>query len=327
MEDLLPDATDPLDTKPLERNDDQSMVGRPVGPYRIEREVGRGGMGTVYEAWRADGAFQHRVALKLIKGGLDRDFVLRRFRNERQILAALDHPNIGRLLGGGTAQDGNPYFVMEFIEGQPLYRYADVHRLNISDRLRLFIQICDAVQYAHDKLVIHRDIKPTNILVAASGMPKLLDFGIAKLLNPELVSETTPQTTLGVRLMTIEYASPEQVQALPVTFRSDVYSLGVILYELLTGHSPYRFRNLMPHEVARAIIEDEPVQPSMAVSRPGPGIPVGSVDREAETLSTIADAQPQIAAALRQELAGNLDNIVLKCLRKEPEHRYGSVTA
>ena len=226
MDEFSSAVTDPLKTQPSERHDEQSMLGRHIGPYRIEREIGRGGMGTVYEARRDDGEFQHRVAIKLIRSGMDRDFVLSRFRNERQILAALDHPNIGRLLGGGTTQDGNPYFVMEYIEGQPLYRYADAQRLNISDRLRLFTQLCEAVQYAHDKLVIHRDIKPTNILVSVSGAPKLLDFGIAKLLNPELVSDTTPQTTLGVRLMTIEYASPEQVQALPVTFRSDVYSLG-----------------------------------------------------------------------------------------------------
>jgi serine/threonine protein kinase/tetratricopeptide (TPR) repeat protein len=327
MSDFSPEVTDPLDTQPSGGSDEQSMLGRHVGPYRIEREIGQGGMGTVYEARRADGEFQHRVAIKLIKSGLDRDFVLRRFRNERQILAALDHPNIGRLLGGGTTQDGNPYFVMEYIEGRPLYQYADAQRLNLSDRLRLFIQICDAVQYAHDKLVIHRDIKPTNILVSQTGAPKLLDFGIAKLLDPELVSDTTPQTTLGVRLMTIEYASPEQVQALPVTFCSDVYSLGVILYELLTGHSPYRFRNLMPHEVARAIIEDEPEQPSVAVSRPGPGIPVSLVDRDAATLSTAEDTRPQLVVNLRQELSGNLDNIVLKALRKEPGQRYESATA
>lgn len=304
------------------------MVGRHVGPYRIEREIGRGGMGTVYEALRADGEFQHRVAIKLIKSGLDRDFVLRRFRNERQILAALDHPNIGRLLGGGTAADGNPYFVMEYIDGQQVYQYADAERLNVTERLRLFTQICDAVQYAHDKLVIHRDIKPTNILVSVSGIPKLLDFGIAKLLNPELVSDTTPQTTLGVRLMTIEYASPEQVQALPVTFRSDVYSLGVILYELLTGHSPYRFRNLLPHEVARAIVEDEPELPSLAVARPRTSIPYSFVDREADTLSALDDNQrPQLIEQLRQEIAGNLDNVLLKALRKQPEQRYESVAA
>src|SRR5499427_10597001 len=174
MEESSTEATDPLDTQPSAPGDDQTMLGRHVGPYRIKREVGRGGMGTVYEAWRADGEFQHRVAIKLIKSGLDRDFVLRRFRNERQILAALDHPNIGRLLGGGTTEDGSPYFAMEYIEGQPLYRYADEHNLMVSDRSRLFIQICDAVRYAHEKLVIHRDLKPTNILVSASGAPKLL---------------------------------------------------------------------------------------------------------------------------------------------------------
>ena len=327
MKDDQAAVTDPLKTEPSAGTGDQSMIGHHVGPYRIEREIGRGGMGMVFEAWRADGEFQHRVAIKLIRSGADRDFVLRRFRNERQILAALDHPNIGRLLGGGTTPDGNPYFAMEYIEGQPLYHYADSNNLPVSDRLRLFIQICDAVQYAHEKLVIHRDLKPTNILVAASGAPKLLDFGIAKLLNPELVSETTPQTTLGVRLMTIEYASPEQVQALPVTFSSDVYSLGVILYELLSGHSPYRFRNLMPHEVARAIIEDEPEQPSVAVSRSGATVALKFIDRDASTVTTAADTKPQLIAELRKELAGNLDNIVLKSLRKAPQQRYESAAA
>ncbi|MDX6500023.1 MAG: eukaryotic-like serine/threonine-protein kinase [Blastocatellia bacterium] len=326
MEDFSPTETNPGQTDADAPNDKESMVGRHVGPYRIEREIGRGGMGTVYEALRADGEFQHRVAIKLIRSGLDTNFVFRRFRNERQILAALDHPNIGRLLGGGTTEDDSPYFVMEYIEGQPLYQYADVHHLDINDRLRLFLQICDAVQYAHQKLIIHRDIKPGNILVSAAGVPKLLDFGIAKLLNPELVSETTPETTLGVRLMTIEYASPEQVQALPVTFASDVYSLGVILYELLTGHSPYRFRNLMPHEVARAIIEDEPEQPSAAVTRPGPSIPRSFVDREASTLSTMTETRPHFIANLRRELQGNLDNITLKALRKEPAQRYEFVS-
>ncbi|HKP36911.1 MAG TPA: protein kinase [Pyrinomonadaceae bacterium] len=327
MSKVIPEPDDPHKTQPSERLEDQSMVGRHIGPYQIKREIGRGGMGTVYEAWRADGEFQHRVAIKLIKGDVDRDFVLRRFRNERQILAALDHPNIGRLLGGGTTQDGDPYFVMEYIEGQPLYEYADSRGLAVDERLRLFNQVCDAVQYAHQKLVIHRDIKPTNILVSSAGVPKLLDFGIAKLLNPELVSETTPQTTLGVRLMTIEYASPEQVQALPIGFASDVYSLGVILYEVLTGHSPYRFRNRLPHEVARAIVEDEPEQPSVVVSRPGPSIPLSHIDRNALTLSSTAETRPHLIASLRNELAGDLDNIVLKALRKDPSERYESPAA
>jgi serine/threonine protein kinase/Tfp pilus assembly protein PilF len=327
MSKVLPQSGDPNLTQASAQIDDESMVGQRVGPYRIERMIGRGGMGTVYEAFRADGEFQHRVAIKLIGSGLDNNFVVTRFRNERQILAALDHPNIGKLLGGGTTHDGRPYFVMEFIDGQPLYQYADAHGMTVADRLRLFNQVCEAVQYAHQKLVIHRDLKPTNILVSAAGVPKLLDFGIAKLLNPELVSETTPQTTLGVRLMTIEYASPEQVQALPVTFLSDVYSLGVILYELLTGHSPYRFRNRMPHEVARAIIEDEPDQPSMVVSRPSPSIPLSHIDRNALTLSGESETRPHLMATLRNELAGNLDNIVLKALSKEPMQRYDSVAA
>jgi serine/threonine protein kinase/Tfp pilus assembly protein PilF len=327
MSKVTPGSDDLFDSEAFTPDGEESMLGRHVGPYRIDREIGRGGMGTVYEARRADGEFQHRVAVKLIKSGLDNDFVLKRFRNERQILAALDHPNIGRLLGGGTTEAGSPYFVMEYIEGRPLYQYADGRGLAVAERLRLFIQICDAVQYAHQKLVIHRDIKPSNILVSSDGTPKLLDFGIAKLLNPELVSETTPQTTLGVRLMTMEYASPEQIQALPVSFLSDIYSLGVILYELLTGHSPYRFRNRMPHEVARAIIEDDPDLPSLSVSRPGPTSPLADIDRDAQTLSSAADTRPHLIATLRNELAGNLDNIILKALRKDPAQRYETTAA
>jgi len=319
------EVKDSLRTQP-EMTRDESMIGRHAGPYRIERELGRGGMGTVYEARRADGEFQHRVAIKLVNAGLDNNFVVKRFRNERQILAALDHPNIGRLLGGGTTESGDPYFVMEYIDGQPLYKYAETQQLNIAERLRLFVVVCDAVQYAHERLVIHRDLKPTNIMVTSNGVPKLLDFGIAKLLNPQLVSDTTPQTTLGVRLMTIEYASPEQVQAQPVTFRSDVYSLGVMLFELLTSHSPYRFRNLLPHEVARAIIEDEPELPSIAVTRPGSTIPLAFVDREATTLANDVDTRPQLVE-LSEQLKGNLDKVVLKALRKDPDQRYESVSA
>jgi serine/threonine protein kinase len=326
MEEHQPEVTKPPTTEPSP-DDRPSMIGCDVGAYRIRREIGRGGMGTVYEAQRVDGEFQHRVAIKLVNAGLDNNFVIKRFRNERQILAALDHPNIGRLLGGGTTAAGDPYFVMEYIEGEPLYKYAESHQLNIADRLSLFSEVCDAVQYAHEKLVIHRDIKPTNIMVSSAGVSKLLDFGIAKLLNPQLVSDTTPQTTLGVRLMTIEYASPEQVQAQPVTFRSDVYSLGVILFELLTSHSPYRFRNLLPHEVARAIIEDDPELPSIAVTRAGSTIALAYIDREAVTLSDDVDTRPQLVAKLRAQLTGDLDNIVLKALHKEPAQRYESVAA
>ncbi len=235
------------------------MIGRRLGAYRIEREIGRGGMGAVYEAIRVDQEFKKRVAIKLVKRGMDTDFVLRRFRKERQILAALDHPHIALLLDGGTTEDGLPYFVMEYIEGEPLYRYCDNNKLSIAERLKLFRAICDAVHYAHQKQVVHRDIKPSNVLVTAEGAPKLLDFGIAKLLNPDLAGDITHDpTATAMRLMTPEYASPEQVQGAATTPTTDVYSLGVLLYELLSGHRPYRLRNRAAHEIARVICEEPP---------------------------------------------------------------------
>src|ERR1044072_1788516 len=244
------------------------MIGRRIGAYRIEREIGRGGMGAVYEATRADKEFIKRVAIKLVKRGMDTDFILRRFRKERQILAAIDHPNIAQLLDGGTTDDGLPYFVMEFIEGLPLYQYCDEHRLNIAGRLNLFLWICDAAHYAHQKQVVHRDIKPSNVFVTSEGVPKLLDFGIAKLLNPELAGDITHDpTATAMRLMTPEYASPEQVQGAPTTPTADVYSLGVLLYELLTGHRPYFLGNRAPHEIARVICEESPAPPSVIITR------------------------------------------------------------
>jgi serine/threonine-protein kinase len=317
-----------LDVLPPSSSDEQDpLLGERIGAYKIEREIGRGGMGTVYKAVRADGEFRQRVAIKLVKRGMDTDYILKRFRNERQILAALEHPHIAHLLGGGTTPDDRPYFVMEYIEGQPLYQYCDAHRLSIKERLQLFCLICDAVHYAHRKLVIHRDLKPSNILVAANGSPKLLDFGIAKLLDPELVSENTPQTATALRMMTIEYASPEQIEGAAVTFLSDVYSLGVILYELLTGHRPYRFRNRAAHEMARAIIEDEPERPSAALYLEGNFVPVGSARPEPLSISHPADARDQTLEGLQRELSGNLDNITLKALRKEPAGRYQSAEA
>ena len=232
------------------------MIGRRLGSYRIEREIGRGGMGAVYEASRADNEFNKRAAIKLVKRGMDTDFILRRFRKERQILAALDHPHIAGLLDGGTTEDGLPYFVMEFIEGQPLYSYCDNNKLNITERLKLFRSICDAVHYAHQKQVVHRDIKPSNVLVTSAGIPKLLDFGIAKLLNPQLAGDITHDpTATAMRLMTPEYvAGTSTGRADHAT--TDVYSLGVLLYELLTGHRPYRLVNRAPHEIARVICEE-----------------------------------------------------------------------
>jgi TolB-like protein/Flp pilus assembly protein TadD/tRNA A-37 threonylcarbamoyl transferase component Bud32 len=299
------------------------MIGRRLGAYRIEREIGRGGMGAVYEASRADNEFNKRAAIKLVKRGMDTDFILRRFRKERQILAALDHPHIGGLLDGGTTEDGLPYFVMEYIEGQPLYTYCDNHRLNITERLKLFRSICDAVHYAHQKQVVHRDIKPSNVLVTSEGVPKLLDFGIAKLLNPQLAGDITHDpTATAMRLMTPEYASPEQVQGAPTTPTTDVYSLGVLLYELLTGHRPYRLVNRAPHEIARVICEEAPAPPSIIITRTEDLLPSLSTGDEATTLKQLFTTRGSTLETLRRALSGDLDNIVMQALRKEPEWRY-----
>ncbi|HKP46880.1 MAG TPA: protein kinase, partial [Pyrinomonadaceae bacterium] len=306
-------------------DDEDPMIGRRLGAYRIEREIGRGGMGAVYEAFRVDNEFTLRVAIKLVKRGMDTDFILRRFRKERQILAALDHPHIARLLDGGTTDDGLPYFVMEYIEGQPLYRYCDAHNLTIIERLKLFRGVCDAVHYAHQKQVVHRDIKPSNVLVTSEGISKLLDFGIAKLLNPELAGDITHDpTATAMRLMTPEYASPEQVQGSPTTPSTDVYSLGVLLYELLTGHRPYRLVNRAPHEIARVICEEEPTLPSVIITRAEDLLPHLVSGDEATTLRQLFAARNASVESLRRELSGDLDTIVMRALRKEPEWRYQS---
>jgi serine/threonine protein kinase/tetratricopeptide (TPR) repeat protein len=305
---------------------DDPMIGRRLGAYRIEREVGRGGMGAVYEAIRVDKEFNKRVAIKLVKRGMDTDFILRRFRTERQILAALDHPHIARLLDGGTTDDGLPYFVMEYIEGRPLYNYCDERQLTITQRLKLFTAICDALHYAHQKQVVHRDIKPSNVLVTSEGIPKLLDFGIAKLLNPGLVGDITHDpTATAMRLMTPEYASPEQVQGAPTSPTTDVYSLGVLLYELLTGHRPYRLSNRAPHEMARVICEEAPAPPSFIITRPEDLLPkFVTTDDEATTLKQVYSTRSATLESLRRDLSGALDSIVMRALRKEPEWRYQS---
>jgi eukaryotic-like serine/threonine-protein kinase len=299
------------------------MIGRRLGSYRIEKEIGRGGMGAVYEASRADNEFNKRAAIKLVKRGMDTDFILRRFRKERQILAALDHPHIAGLLDGGTTEDGLPYFVMEFIEGQPLYNYCDSNNLNVTERLKLFRAICDAVHYAHQKQVVHRDIKPSNVLVTSAGIPKLLDFGIAKLLNPQLAGDITHDpTATAMRLMTPEYASPEQVQGAPTTPTTDVYSLGVLLYELLTGHRPYRLVNRAPHEIARVICEESPAPPSIIITRTEDLLPSLFTGDENTTLQRLYATRGGTLESLRRALTGDLDNIVMQALRKEPEWRY-----
>jgi eukaryotic-like serine/threonine-protein kinase len=303
------------------------LLGQQLGAYRIEREIGSGGMGTVYLASRADNIFQRRVAVKIIRRGMDSGFILQRFRHERQILANLEHPNIARLLDGGATLSGQPYFVMEYIDGLPFYAYCDNQKLDVRQRLELFVQACNAIEYAHRNHVIHRDIKPSNILVSKQGVPKLFDFGIAKYLRSELTSETTPQTASSMRLMTVEYASPEQLQGLPVTTRSDIYSLGVLLYELLSGHRPYRFTNRLPYEMARVISEEDPEYPSAAVMRPDNLLPILSLDQEDLTVERLCEARSESPEGLRRELSGSLDNIVLKALRKEPGERYQTATS
>lgn len=277
------------------------LTGERIGPYRVTQLIGRGGMGDVYEADRDDEHFQQQVAIKIIKRGMDMDFVRDRFLRERQILASLDHPHIARLFDGGATQDGLPYFVMEFVAGDPITTYCRRHQLSVNKKLKLFLKICSAVQHAHQNLVVHRDLKPSNILITEDGAPKLLDFGIAKLLSPD-VSQAHTRTETALRLMTPEYASPEQARGQAVATTTDVYSLGVVLYELLTGRRPQEFKTYSPAEIERAIWETEIEEPSKAVGR-----------------MTGADAR------LSRQLAGDLDNILLMAMRKEPERRYQSV--
>jgi eukaryotic-like serine/threonine-protein kinase len=312
-------------TKILMERPDRPVANRLIGAYKIIREIGHGGMGTVFLASRADEQYRKAVAIKLIRRGMDTDSILSRFRHERQILASLDHPNIARLLEGGTTEDGLPYFVMEYIEGQTVDQYCDTHKLTTSERLKLFRTVCSAVHYAHQNLVVHRDIKPTNILVTADGVPKLLDFGIAKLLKPEMYAQTIAPTETMVRPMTPDYASPEQVRSQPITTATDIYSLGVLLYELLTGRRPYRIRSSHPEEMEKAICEQEPERPSTAINRTETvsGSEGGAqATLTPEMVSKTREGQPD---KLRRKLAGDLDNIVLKAMRKEAQRRYASV--
>ncbi len=304
----------------------ESLEGQRIGSYKVVREIGRGGMGTVYLGQRDDDAYQREVAIKLIKRGMDTDFVLRRFLQERQILASLDHPNIARLLDGGTTDDGLPFFVMEYVEGVSINDYADAHKLSTLQRLQLFRTVCAAVTYAHQNLVIHRDLKPSNILVTADGTPKLLDFGIAKLLRADEDASGTATETIAQRAMTPEYASPEQVRGERVTTASDVYSLGVVLYELLSGHRPYRLTNRRPDEIARIISEEQPERPSVALLRTEEATNADGAERVATTTpERISETRDESAPErLRRRLAGDLDTIVLMALRKEPQRRYQS---
>ena len=274
--------------------------GECLGDYQILSLLGEGGMGEVYLA--EDLQLHRQVAIKLVKAGFGRANLIRHFQREEKILASLTHPNIARLYGGAVSENGIPYFVMEYVEGERLDRYCEARKLKLPERLQLFRKVCSAVAYAHQHLVIHRDIKPANIRVTPEGEPKLLDFGIAKLIDPQ-TEEAGEQTMTLQRVMTPEYASPEQVQDKEVTTASDIYSLGVVLYELLTGQRPYRIKTRSPDELARAIREEEPQRPSTAATK---------------------QSQPSVIPNPRS-LRGDLDNIVLMAMRKEPSRRYASV--
>lgn len=312
-----------------------AQTGRRIGPYVVTGEAGRGGMGVVFLAERSDGQFRQQVAIKVLPHGLESDQAIRRFIEERQILASLAHPGIARLLDGGVTDDELPYFAMEYVDGVSIDRYCDAHRLGIEARLRLFLDVCDAVQYAHQNLVVHRDLKPSNILVTTEGVVKLLDFGIAKLVSEDAEASgerTSEATRTAGRWLTPRYASPEQMCGRPVTTVSDVYTLGVLLYELVTGRSPYRDVTLTQAELSRAVCEEEVARPSVAVQRSdaavedasAPDTRGGESQAPQGTASTIGGLRPE---RLGRRLRGDIDTIVLTAMHKESARRYPSAGA
>lgn len=300
-----------------------SLIGRRIGAYRVVREIGLGGMAVVYLAARDDREFVRQVAIKMVKAGANSSEILRRFRNERQTLAALDHPNIVKLLDGGTTEEGWPYLVMEYVEGLPIDKYCNEKRLSLPERLRLFCVVCSAVGYAHRHQVIHRDLKPRNILITQDGVPRLLDFGIAKVLSPDLAADQA--TTVGEwRPMTPEYASPEQVKGQPITAAADIYSLAVLLYEILSGFRPYGTDFSSWAEIEHAVCEQIPADPSAAVKR-AKSFPSSDLPSPELALPVISENRRTSTDGLTRSLKGDLDTIVMMALRKEPERRYASV--
>jgi serine/threonine protein kinase len=298
-----------------------TLVGRVVANYKLVSVLGRGGAGTVYLGERADRQFSAKVAVKVVDHAAAANLGMR-FRAERQILASLNHPNIARLVDAGETQDGQPYLVMEYVQGEPLDRYCDERQLDLRARLTLFLDICAAVQYAHQNLIVHRDLKPANILVTAEGVPKLLDFGIAKLLNTGDLAEFSELTRMNDRLLTPEYASPEQIVGRTVTTASDVYSLGVVLYQLLTGLRPYAVpASAHQLEMERLICVADPLRPSAAVLRATQTDPAAGES----PIAAIASARALSPDRLQRRLVGDIDSIIMRALRKEPEHRYSSV--
>lgn len=281
---------------------DDGVIGQAIGSYVIDEHIASGGMGRVYRAHRADETFEKQVAIKIVKRGMDTEELLQRFQYERKILASLDHPNIARLLDAGETDDGRPYFVMEFVDGTTITAYARDQRLSVPDRIDLFLKVCAAVQHAHAHLAIHRDLKPGNILINSDGEPKLLDFGIAKALRPDRPDNELTQEEAAP--MTLRHAAPEQVRGDPVQMATDVYALGLVLYELLTDQSPYGLVDATPAEYRRAILDVEPIPPSAHRATGG---------------------STSIATRWPRQVSGDLDTIVLKAIRKEPARRYQTV--
>lgn len=294
------DVEDRLEKSAFEHFSSGSNIRIPehIGEYKIVREIGRGGMGAVYEAVRSGENFSQRVALKVIKRGMDTDAIVSRFRYEQQILSSLEHPNIARFLNGGITKDNLPFYAMEFVEGEFIDDYCKNRDLGVDERLKLFRKVCEAVQFAHQNLIIHRDIKPKNILVTKVGIPMLLDFGIGKIITPDSSGEEGTATQFG--MMTPDFASPEQIRGTKIGTPSDIYSLGVVLFQLLTGEKPFRIKSNSQIEMQRAVLETAPTKPS-SVKNSKANVP-----------------NPEF-------LDKDIDNIILKAIRKEPKDRYSSV--
>lgn len=317
---LLDQPFEEIKKSALGEFDTDRKNGKQIGPYKIIDSVGHGGMGSVYLAERADGNFNQRVALKLLRTGLHSNEQVQRFIYERQILASLNHENIARLFDGGVTDEGQPWFVMEYVEGKPINEYCDEHKLSLDDRLELFLDVCKAVQYAHQKLIVHRDIKPTNITVKKNGTIKLLDFGIAKALNSDdYIQNDILLTQTGLLPLTPAYASPEQIRGETVSTVSDVYQLGVVLYELLTGYQPYDVSGKTPSEIEQVICEDHPTRPSSIISK---------MESSASVNDKIIQGRIRLrrltSGKQKRKLRGDLDTVILMALRKEPDRRYNS---
>lgn len=291
------------------------LIGKHIGSYLIEGEIGVGGMGIVFIGKRDDKEFEQKVAIKILKQGLTSEYLVKRFQNERQTLANLQHQNIAKLFDGGKTAEGLPYLVMEYIDGIPITDYCNREKLNLKERLYLFITVCNAVQYAHQNLVVHRDIKPGNILVNKEGIPKLLDFGVAKLLDTESDAIHDGLTKTGMWHLTPDFASPEQIKGESITTSSDIYSLGVLLYQLISGNSPYKITNLSPVAIVKILNDEKIISPSESIQK--------SVEKF-NNKSSIKESEFENSNINSRQIKGDLDNIVLKAMHKDPNQRYFS---